>query len=370
MEILGDLKKYSDIADWQKEARIIAKKLLPACSTVHPNFRTLIRGELSGYPLAMDGRPNLMGGKQIISKGGKRGVVFEESEESKALFRWQEGNFTEAEELLSEHWRLATQSINSEAMRQKLRGEYSSRLNLKSIDDTAAFVDDLMAGAPPNMLLTWFLADAGVTPPKQIKGCEVPFFRKFPYTAHCVRVSLIFHFALAFGLVSTRPTNRVDLEYFYYVPFCQAFSSGDAFHKDVAPVVLRNVPFIVRDDLKADLKKLSQAHTTDNESRWPPEDPRSVTYQLWKSLMVLPPGVPSQTLKLSPETSAKLFKEFQSTLKNGTPAIEPFKGSQDDIKFMALRHKVRLDGPCICGSEKKFLDCCGKSLAKSKLESG
>jgi len=144
MEILGDLKKHSDLAEGQRETRILAGKLVPACSTVNTNFRTLIRGEMSGYPLAMDGRPTVIGGKQVISTEGKRGVVFEDSEESKALNRWQQGQFSEAEELLAENWRLATQAINLEAMQQRLRGEYSSNLRLMSLDQTAAFVDDLM----------------------------------------------------------------------------------------------------------------------------------------------------------------------------------------------------------------------------------
>src|SRR6266567_8479914 len=60
-----------------------------------------------------------------------------------------------------------------------------------------------------------------------------PFFMHavVPYTVRCMRLALIFHFSLAFRLISTRSTNRLELEYLYYVPFCNVFSSGDALHQ-------------------------------------------------------------------------------------------------------------------------------------------
>src|SRR6266566_8971960 len=78
-----------------------------------------------------------------------------------------------------------------------------------------------------------------------------------PYTAYCVRVALIFHFALAFNLISTRATNRIDLEYLYYAPFCHAFSSGDTFHRKTAQLVMPAQKYIDRDVLKKDLKDLA-----------------------------------------------------------------------------------------------------------------
>ena len=47
----------------------------------------------------------------------------------------------------------------------------------------------------------------------------------------CLRVDSLFLFGLTSGLIGTRPTNRVDLEYFYYLPFGNVFTSNDKFLK-------------------------------------------------------------------------------------------------------------------------------------------
>src|SRR5439155_8481505 len=68
VEILGDLKKHADAAAGRDEVRMLADKLVPACSAVNMDFRKLIRGELAGYQVAMDGRPVLPGGKHVLSQ--------------------------------------------------------------------------------------------------------------------------------------------------------------------------------------------------------------------------------------------------------------------------------------------------------------
>ncbi len=86
-----------------------------------------------------------------------------------------------------------------------------------------------------------------------------PPLRRFAsYAAFSQQVYMLFATCLAQGLVGTKGTNRVDLEYLLYLPFFQVFSSGDSLHKALAPVLLRADQFFVeRDVLKADLRKLA-----------------------------------------------------------------------------------------------------------------
>src|SRR6202521_2984475 len=58
-----------------------------------------------------------------------------------------------------------------------------------------------------------------------------------PYAAHVFKVDMFFVVALAAGLIPrpTRSSNRVDIAYLYYVPFCMVFVSGDKLHRMTAP---------------------------------------------------------------------------------------------------------------------------------------
>ena len=54
----------------------------------------------------------------------------------------------------------------------------------------------------------------------QREGCR-PLNIFAPYAAHVVAVELFFQFALAARLIgSNRPSNRTDIAYLFYLPFC------------------------------------------------------------------------------------------------------------------------------------------------------
>jgi hypothetical protein len=57
-----------------------------------------------------------------------------------------------------------------------------------------------------------------------------------PYAAHVVTVELFLQFALAAHLIaSNRPSNRTDIAYLFYLPFCTLFASSDNLHRRTAP---------------------------------------------------------------------------------------------------------------------------------------
>jgi hypothetical protein len=266
MEILGDLKKHFDAEESRKEVEMLANKILPACSSINADFRYMIRGELAGHKVEMAGRPVLIGARQIANPEGKRGFIFEEPTEHKALLRWQRRDFDGADLLLAEAWRLSSQSIDLERMQRKLKSTYSGTINLKNLSETASFVDELLRTAAPHQLLVWFLGDASIglrgDEPEKLEAIRgaLPgsISSLMPYTAYCLRGALIFHFGIAFGLVSTRATNRLDLEYFYYAPFCHVFTSGDNFHRKMASMIAPEQMFVPGSILKADLLELSR----------------------------------------------------------------------------------------------------------------
>jgi hypothetical protein len=115
-----------------------------------------------------------------------------------------------------------------------------------------------------------------------------------PFAARCFRVDLIADFAIAYGLVKKplEAKNRIDLQYLYYLPFCDVFASHDVFHRTIAPYLIRDdQSFVPGDELKQDLKRID-AHFmalpedvkrtgTMNYAGYPPRDPTLLTYKLW-----------------------------------------------------------------------------------------
>jgi hypothetical protein len=193
-----------------------------------------------------------------------------------------------------------------------------------------------------------------------------------PYAAYCLRTALIFHFGLAFNLVSTRATNRLDLEYFYYAPFCHVFSSKDRFHRKMASVIVQDQMFVSGDGLKADLADLARQQSSNasnaseaDKTHGPPTNDGSITYQAWmKTSKAGFSDVAKEVAShLTPEESAKLFVRYQDISKSKSQSETPSIG-MDDCDFIIMEHSVRLDGPCICGSPKLFKDCCGQKLDK------
>jgi hypothetical protein len=89
-----------------------------------------------------------------------------------------------------------------------------------------------------------------------------PPFRKFaPYAAHVATVEAFMHVAMAANLISSaRASNRVDIAYLFYLPFCQAFTSSDQLHEKCTPLFLRpDQQYIRGADLKAALAE-TNAH--------------------------------------------------------------------------------------------------------------
>jgi len=81
-----------------------------------------------------------------------------------------------------------------------------------------------------------------------------------PYAAYVLTVELFFHIAVAANLISSkRPSNRVDIAYLFYLPFCMMFVSSDRLHRSCAPLFLRdNQEFVWGQDLKRSLSQINE----------------------------------------------------------------------------------------------------------------
>jgi hypothetical protein len=266
VETLADLeKRVRDGQTAESAVGLIAAKSPPgAVPNVH--HQTMILQELAGAPrLLMDTRPVLSGGVAKRTPDGKLSIDFEGFPEAEALDRWRQGEFLEIERNMARSWRAALASHDVErevAIAANLlptETKISDLRQLKAIIDQLClradrhFLDLLMEQldipplAHPTIRQRWI--DAG-------SPADMSAFA--PFSTHVFKVNLLYLLGIARGFISgDRASNRADMAYLYYLPFCMVFTSGDGLHKRTVPLFLTGRQrFIRAPDLKAALAEL------------------------------------------------------------------------------------------------------------------
>ncbi|MCA9500234.1 MAG: hypothetical protein KC588_13670 [Nitrospira sp.] len=273
LPIITPLFFVETLADLEKEVRKgrtpeqvvgnLADKTPPnACA--HVDHSTICIGELLGYPVPMDRRPVVRGGRSVAT-ADQRGVVFVEPPEMKALNRWQKGNFLEIERDYAKGWRQVLSGIDLEGLYQK----YLCRLrSLEEVREKANELINKDGSRYTNLKLALETLHvkkdeklAIVARWKLMGGPPMAIFA--PYTAHVLTVDLFFNLAVGADLISReRPSNKIDIAYLYYLPFCMIFVSNDKLHARTAKCFLKdNQLFLDGSDLKADLVNLDKHYS-------------------------------------------------------------------------------------------------------------
>lgn len=379
MEILGDLKKETEEGKKPPEERVkdFARKLFPMETIVNSHYKFLIKEELLDNPVSMDGRPNVRMQKAIRLESGIKGYLVKETQEEKAIYKWRDGNFSEADRELSALWRITTTRENilknlQHALKNNIKARFSN------LNELNVFVDStLVEPSNQHLLLLSLFENYDIDAWTSLQILQRwnqlgnPLLKKFaPYAFHCMKVDALFHYSLASELISTRPTNRVDLEYLYYLPFGNIFTSDDKVHKDLAPLLISNYQkFIPGSDLKKDLKIIVNNFENSgiNEKRklknGPPIIEGSITYELWKEFYGYPErsGWRENISEKEKEMIREKFNEFFEAIKNG----KDIDLKNDEADFILRASYLSKDDFCFCGSNKKIIDCC---IPEEKLD--
>ena len=263
-EIRGDLKKPSKRSTPQDEVKIIAQKHILRNSVVNVHYLRLLRGSLLDEVFPLDGRA-IVPGNWVRAVNGECGVIYEETTEEQDLSRWRRGEFSLFDTLMAETWRQSTKSFDMETYKRDLVQSFSNSkppVAIKDIRRLLFFLDEaLKSESSQHRYLEFLLWVFAIHFPETVRlrwGREGrPLLRDFaPYAFHYFRVALFFHLALIYDLIGTRPTNRVDVEYLFYLPFCTVFSSDDKFLKQLCPLFLRkDQRFLDTQTLKRELSE-------------------------------------------------------------------------------------------------------------------
>ncbi len=332
METLADLAK--DMSKGRTPEQIvgeIASKTPEMGGAPNVYHMDLLVHNLLGQKIIMDGRPILAGGKPVMSEE-KKGVAFDVSPEAKAYSRWQNREYLEIERDFAKIWRAQVKAMTFESSKS-----YAEKLGIdiskcKSINDAYAVASSVAeSNSKPYDLIGFVLTSLAV--PRElhqqiVKRYQLSGFPSLtsyaPYVAHVVKVEVFFHICVSRGFISSeRPSNKIDIAYLHYLPFCKLFISGDKLHKSVAPLFMRKDQlFVWGPELKADLSALNKHYmdlpqeTKDQGimsfATKPPKDGDFLTAKLW-DLMGTEWRKPKEVeLPLPKESNDKLLEHMKS----------------------------------------------------------
>lgn len=299
VETLADLEKegYGGLTPQQVVGDLALKTPGGAYPNVH--YHTLVIHDLLGNKIEMSNRPIISGGETRLSPEGKVGVHFKQFPEVEALQRWQKSEFLEIERGFAKQWRQALSNLSFDSMIGHIKNTVPYKRKFKDLREIKEFTDQFVQGNYKELLLLAFeVLDVPAKARDQIiarwlkEKCP-PFNRFAPYASYVLKVDLMFYLGLASSFIAKeRPSNKIDLAYLYYLPFCMVFASNDGLHKRTAPLFVElGQSFINGQTLKSSLKQLDEHYSKLPEevkvqgimrfAVYPPEEIDTLVHQLW-----------------------------------------------------------------------------------------
>jgi hypothetical protein len=305
-ETLADLRK--EMRSGQTPEEIVgnlAYKTPVLNSYLNVHHATLCTYELLGHRVEMDRVPAIAGGVNLTT-GDRKGIVYKQSPEEEAFQRWQCGEFLDLERNIARIWRDTLASLDLNGIYKSYQMLFTNRVKPKTLREAKIFTDEFMNDKRNkeqvfHLALTMFCVPAHpqytviqrwIT--QRWNFLDKPLLKDFaPYTTHVVSVDLFFFIAIAADLISReRPSNKIDLSYLYYLPFCMIFTSNDKLHNRVATLFIKDdQTFISGRSLKEDLRKLDNYYSRLPEdikakgimkfAYYPPTDSAYLVTQLW-----------------------------------------------------------------------------------------
>ncbi len=358
VETLADLEK--NIKDGRTPEQIvgnIAEKVPILGARPNVYHRYLIAGELLGESIPIKHRQIIISGGIPVATADKKGIFYKSSPEEESFGRWQSKEFLDLERETAKLWRLNL--LNSVLKDYKM---FELAVRPKSLSAVKQIVNNILTDeSKKEAVLRSALDILGVPIFQQrkiIKCWEYQgqhLFKDFaPYSAYVFSVDLFFNIAVAANLISKdRPSNKIDMAYLYYLPFCTIFVSGDKLHAKVVPFFIESdQSFINAYDLKKDFKKLNDHYsklpdkvTIQGVMKFaprPPLDSDFLVTRLWdkhagknwrdeKS---------SNAVGVNPEIQKKLMEEIRQFKENAKVVDTSIHLSSEEANHIVIEKRV------------------------------
>jgi len=331
-ETLADLAKSTRPGCTpEKEVSTIAQKTPEMQASANVFHIDLCIANLHGQEIAMDGRIVLAKGVPLKT-ADKRGVLFKSSPEMEALARWRDGDFRYVERNFAAIWRRSVENIDLRSIGIFLNSIGMAIDNFRSLEEArnaaSAFIEQ------NSSRIDFFkLALLALNIPERFfssifkhweRNGKPPFDRFAPYASYILTIIIFFHMALESALISQqKASNRIDLAYLFYLPFCMLFVSSDHFHRRCAPLFLRdNQEFIWGEDLKKDLGRINKYFDKLPEEDKqkgiysiavrPPTDEVFLVAKIWDRFF---PNWRKRDLSFTPKKDSRLIQEIENFAK-------------------------------------------------------
>ena len=302
IETLADLEKQ---IKGRPPDRIVSELAVKTPQNANPNVyhHVLLVNDFLGNKIDLSNRPIISGGEFKKSPEGRVGVHFNQFPEVEIMQRWQSQDFSEIERSIAKEWRQSLSNISFENLKATVKNIIPPGTELKSLAAIKIFVDKFIEGNYKEILYLAF--DIFSLPPhlrtriiSRWNNNSCPPINVFaPYAAYMLKVDLFFYLGLITNLISEdRASNKIDLAYLYYLPFCMVFTSNDALHEKTVPLFMeQGQVFVHGQDLKINLKILDDYYSglpDDIKEQgimkfaiYPPGDLAPLISQLWDSFL-------------------------------------------------------------------------------------
>lgn len=356
-EIGGDLAS-SNRKRREQDQRVFVAKLAtrPGTRVFLAHHMSILELDLLGRPTAMDGR--IPANMEVVRRpGGPPGLRVIKTPEELALDRWREGNFSRQDDLWAHRWQRVQKVVKSNFYAHTLRKHGIEIDAPKNLDELNERVEAVMANPNPALqasLLYIIFDDFKLSEFYQIwairrfqsKKPRLPIKEFAPYAAHCLKANLL----LGFGgqrLKQPHPHDLRDLEYLYYLPFCEVFASDDKLHRKLVPLLKRPDQMLVGLELEEDLRRLSEAwgNLSPEEkiefarvNRYiPPQHEGSVVREIWERYRG--PDAPDEEL-IDPPIDP-FFRNLVRRLYGSEEILESF--DVDQASFLIHRDSIPIE---------------------------
>lgn len=358
VETLADLKKEVEKGRTPEQVVGNIAQKTPPSGKANINHLTLAFGDLIGFKVEMRGVPILDRG-QPVTAGNQKGMIFKHSPEMQALQRWGDGDFLEVEYKFAGQWRQKLINLNLDNANKWLMFLIDARVKPRNFEETKAIIHGLVNSERHGFQCLRAACNFLDVPlpfrPKIIerwKRMGQPALSKFaPYAAHALEVDLFFYLALRSSLISKdRPSNKVDIAYLYYLPFCMVFVSNDHLHKKTVPLFLNeNQIFVPGDQLKADLKRLDAYYSQLPEeirergvmcfAHNPPLEGEYLTSKIWDKFMNWRQNAHLKQERSSVE-DAKLLAYLKKMTESAKPLPKTMSLPAEETDYMVIEHNI------------------------------
>lgn len=347
VETLADLEKL--VREGQTPEGVVGGIAVKTPLEAMPNIyhRDIFLAELVGNEVELRHVPIVAGGVPRLSPDGKTAIHFDEFPEQEALSRWRNEEFMELERSAAKEWRRQLASQDSDIVIAKLKNILPAGHRINSLESLKDFIDKFCETDSAHVLS--LILDI-LEVPNYVRQQAMarwnatgrPVLSKFlPYTLHVFKVDLLYYLGIYRGFISgERKSNKADMAYLYYLPFCMVFLSDDKLHAKTVPLFLDGYQsYVSGKELKQSLGELNEHYKKlPDEIKekgviqfcvYPPSNLDNVVTRLWDKHMrpdwrVL--ALDQESRLLDPEYWSEPRKSAKDIIKNVDESI-PLTGN-------------------------------------------